>query len=126
MTAEGSADALSLTATRLLWAGGQERAAGRVSVRLRRDGDATFCDVTAEMDQPIKAVTTVVRGVPRGKLSSSGGEAPGEKRILPVRLLAAAPAGGAEEIDVWRPESEPLIALARGLAGILVVLGARF
>src|SRR5437016_8033862 len=31
-------------------------------------------DVTAEMDQPIKAVTTVVRGVPRGKLSSSGAE----------------------------------------------------
>jgi len=74
MTAEGSADALSLTATRLLWAGGQERAAGRVSVRLRRDGDATLCDVTAEMDQPIKAVTTVVRGVPRGKLSAGSGE----------------------------------------------------
>jgi hypothetical protein len=74
MTAEGSADALSLTATRLLWAGGQERAAGRISVRLRRDGDATLCDVTAEMDQPIKAVTTVVRGVPRGKLSAGGGE----------------------------------------------------
>ena len=82
MTAEGSADALSLTATQLLWAGGQERAAGRVSVRLRRDGDATFCDVTAEMDQPIKAVTTVVRGVPRGKLSSSGGEAPGEGGVF--------------------------------------------
>jgi len=74
MTAEGSADALSLTATRLLWAGGQERAMGRVRVRLRRDGDATLCDVTAEMDQPIKAVTTVVRGVPRGKLSAGGGE----------------------------------------------------
>src|SRR3989442_10517179 len=26
------------------------------------------------MDQPIKAVTTVVRGVPRGKLSAGGGE----------------------------------------------------
>jgi hypothetical protein len=74
LIAEGSADALSLTATRLLWAGGLERAAGRVSARLRRDGGATFCDVTAEMDQPIKAVTTVVRGVPRGKLSAGGGE----------------------------------------------------
>src|SRR3989441_10645673 len=49
MTAEGSADALSLIATRLLGAGGQERRAGRVRVRLRRDGDATFCDVTAEI-----------------------------------------------------------------------------
>src|SRR5437667_11455893 len=74
MTAEGSADALSLIATRLLGSGGQEPAAGRVSARLRRDGDATLCDVTAEMDQPIKAVTTVVRGVPRGKLSAGGGE----------------------------------------------------
>src|SRR2546428_7411312 len=73
MTAEGSADALSLIATRLLGAGGQERAAGRVSARLRRDGDASFCDVTAALDQPIKAVTTVVRGVPRGTAPSRGG-----------------------------------------------------
>ncbi len=37
-------------------------------------GDAIEWDVTAEMDQPIKAVTTVLRGVPRGKLSSGGAE----------------------------------------------------
>ncbi len=72
MATESSDDALSLTATRFLWAGGQERASGRVTARLRRDGDTVLCDVTAEMDQPIKAVTTVVRGVPRGKLSSDG------------------------------------------------------
>jgi hypothetical protein len=74
ITAEGSADALSLTATRLVWAGGQEGTAGHVSARLHRDGDAVLCDVTAEMDQPIKAVTIVVRGVPRGKLSSGGAD----------------------------------------------------
>src|SRR5256712_6719337 len=70
MTAEGSADALSLIATRLLGPAAQDRAAGRVSARLRRDGDATLCDVTAAMDQPIKAGTTGVRGGPRGNLSS--------------------------------------------------------
>jgi hypothetical protein len=75
MTAAASGDALALTATRLLWAGGQESVAGRVTARLRRDGDAVLCDVTTELDKPIKAVTVVVRGVPRGKLSS-GGAAP--------------------------------------------------
>jgi hypothetical protein len=73
-TAEASGDALALTTTRLVWAGGQEQAAGRVRARLSRDGDAVLCDVTTEMDQPIKAVTVVVRGVPRGKLSSGGAE----------------------------------------------------
>jgi len=75
MTAETSGDAVVVTATRLVWAGGQESTAGRVTARLRRDGDAVLCDVTAEADQPIKALTVIVRGVPRGKLSS-GGAAP--------------------------------------------------
>ena len=75
MTAEAAADSLAVTATRLVWAGGQERApAGRVTARLRHDGAAVLCDVTAEMDQPIKAVSVVVRGIPRGKLSSGGAE----------------------------------------------------
>jgi hypothetical protein len=74
MTAEGTDDVLTLTAAGLTSAGGQVKAPGRVNARLHKDGDAVLCDVTAEMDQPIKAVTVVVRGVPRGKLSSGGGE----------------------------------------------------
>jgi hypothetical protein len=74
MTAVPSGDALALTATGLVWAGGQERVPGRVTARLRTQGDAILWDVTAEMDQPVKAVTTVLRGVPRGKLSSGGAE----------------------------------------------------
>lgn len=74
MTASPTADGLEVTAAGLVWAGGQERATGRLAARLRMDGDAVRCDVTAELDQPIKAVTTVVRGVPRGKLSSGGAE----------------------------------------------------
>src|SRR5437879_13367288 len=54
MSAETSSDAVVVTATRLVWAGGQESTAGRVTARLRRDGDAVLCDVTAEPDQPIK------------------------------------------------------------------------
>lgn len=74
MTASPTADGLEVTASGLVWAGGQERATGRLAARLRMDGDAVRCDVTAELDQPIKAVTTVVRGVPRGKLSSGGAD----------------------------------------------------
>ena len=40
------------------------------------------------------------------------GEPAGEERVLPVCLLAAAPARIAEQIDVRRPEGESLIALA--------------
>ncbi|HVH69221.1 MAG TPA: hypothetical protein VM716_15235 [Gemmatimonadales bacterium] len=74
MTAVADGDRLEITAGGLVWAGGQERASGRVSARLRRDADAVVWDVTADLDQPIKAVTTVLRGVPRGKLWSGGRE----------------------------------------------------
>ncbi|HEY6109365.1 MAG TPA: hypothetical protein VIV56_10765 [Gemmatimonadales bacterium] len=74
MTIAATRGSLELTATGLVWAGGQERAAGRLVARLRQDGDAVLWDVAAEMDQPIKAVTTVLRGVPRGSISSGGGE----------------------------------------------------
>lgn len=74
LTAEGNDDALTLTATGLVWAGGQEKTAGRLVARLRRsrETDAIEWDTTTEMGQPIKAVTTVIRGIPRGHVSSGG------------------------------------------------------
>ena len=74
MTAAETTEGLELTAAGLVWAGGQERAPGRLVARLRTEGDAVLWDVTAELDLPIKAVTTVLRGVPRGKLSIGGGD----------------------------------------------------
>ena len=73
MTADATGDAVAIKATGLTWAGGQVKAAGGVDARLQQDGDVVLCDVTAHMEQPIKAVTVVVRGIPRGKLSSGGG-----------------------------------------------------
>jgi len=73
VTAAGNGDALTLTSARLTSAGGQVKAEGRVEARLHKDGEAVLCDVTAQMDQPIKAVTVVVRGIPRGKLAAGGG-----------------------------------------------------
>jgi len=74
MSATRTDDALTIDAAGLVWAGGQERAAGRLRAQVRRVGDAIEWDVTVELPQPIKAVTTVLRGVPRGRLSSGGGE----------------------------------------------------
>ena len=73
MRAEGNADALQLTCDRLVWAGGQEEAAGKVTVAFKRTAGWLEWEITAEMDRPIKSVTTVVRDVPRGMISLGGG-----------------------------------------------------
>jgi len=72
MAAEEGDNALTLTAAGLVWAGGQAKAPGRLVARFRQNGDAIEWDATAEMDQPIKSVTTVIRGLPRGQISSGG------------------------------------------------------
>ena len=72
MTAAPGDDALTLTATGLVWAGGQEKAPGRLVANFRQVQDAIEWDATVELDQPLKSVTTVIRGVPRGKISSGG------------------------------------------------------
>ena len=84
MTAVATPGGLEVTASGLVWAGGQERAPGTLVARLRQEGDAVLWDITAEMDRPIKAVTTVLRGVPRGRISSGGGEPfdPGDDEVL--------------------------------------------
>ena len=84
MTVESSADGVTLTATGLVWAGGQESAGGRVVVRFRSSEGEVIWELTAEMDQPIKSVTTVIRGLPRGRISGGGGSAfdPGQDEQL--------------------------------------------
>ena len=74
MTATENAGRMRIECTGFTWAGGQEKARGRLVALLHKTADGVEWDVTAEMDQPIKTVTTVLRGVPRGKLSSSGGD----------------------------------------------------
>lgn len=59
---------LTLTCDRLTWAGGRETSEGRIVARIRQDGDAIVWDAEADHAQPIKALTAVVRGLPRGKL----------------------------------------------------------
>jgi hypothetical protein len=47
------------------WAGGQEKHDGTLVATIKKTADGCEVDVTATMDQPIKTVTTIVRGVPR-------------------------------------------------------------
>jgi hypothetical protein len=73
MRATVSPNGMVLQADGLIWAGGQEQRAGKVVATFRRDGDTVTWDTVVEMDIPIKTVTTVIRGIPRGRLSFSGG-----------------------------------------------------
>lgn len=72
MNAVSDDDTLTLTVSGFTWAGGQEKAPGTLVAKLKRDGQAVTIDVTADMGQPIKTVSTIIRGVPRGHISTGG------------------------------------------------------
>lgn len=84
MTAATDGDGLELDCTRLIWAGGQESLPGRLRARFERKGAAVEWEATVEMDRPVKAVTTVIRGVPRGSISGAGQAFfdPGDDEVL--------------------------------------------
>src|SRR5207244_4341441 len=74
MTARGDTDGIELTCDRFVWAGGQESKPGKLTATFKRTGTTIEWDVVAEMDRPIKTVTTVIRDVPRGPVSFGGGQ----------------------------------------------------
>jgi hypothetical protein len=65
-------DGLELTCTQLVWAGGQQTAPGKLQARMRKNGDQIEWSAVAEMEQPIKSIVAIVRGVPRGRISPGG------------------------------------------------------
>src|ERR1700723_2274302 len=71
MTVEKTADGFEMRCTQLVWAGDQLKAPGSVVARVRKSGDYFEWKGTAETDRPIKSVTSIVRGVPRGQVSVS-------------------------------------------------------
>lgn len=71
MAVEVGEGGLSLHCDRFVWAGGQETTPGRLQARLRRQGPFIEWETTVQMERPIKAVTTILRGVPRGQISSA-------------------------------------------------------
>jgi len=74
MRANGTPDALELTCDGLVWAGGQREAPGNLTATFNaRDGIIEW-HITVAMDRPIKSVATVIRDVPRGRISVGGGQ----------------------------------------------------
>src|SRR5690348_4999758 len=73
MHAIGTGDALELTCDGFVWGGGQEHATGTLTATFSaRDGVIEW-HTNVAMERPIKAVTTVIRDVPRGRIAVGGG-----------------------------------------------------
>jgi hypothetical protein len=73
MRAEGNGDEMRVTCDGFIWAGGQEKAPGRLVATLKRTGASIEWDAVVEMERPIKTITTIIRGVPRGQVSTGAG-----------------------------------------------------
>jgi hypothetical protein len=90
-TLEG--DTMKVTCAGFTWAGGQEKARGSLTASFHRSIGMIEWDVTVEMDQPIKTVTTVIRDIPRGQVSFGGGALTDPRDN---ELLSAYPFGGGD------------------------------
>jgi hypothetical protein len=73
MTVTSEADGIRIHCAGLTWAGGQQKAQGKIEVHLRRVAGGVEWTASAEMDVPIKSIASIVRGVPRGKISAGAG-----------------------------------------------------
>ena len=73
MRAELTRDSMHLTCDRFVWAGGQETAPGSLDARFSLEDDRIEWSATVSMDRPIKTISTLIRGVPRGRLSFGNG-----------------------------------------------------
>jgi hypothetical protein len=113
LTVEATPDGVRLICDGVVWAGGQETAPGRLEANLRRAGAWIEIDATAELPGPIKAVTTIVRGLPRGKVGA-GGAAPVD--VHDDELLFGYPFGGGDLFGGNRARgiSTPFLAIDDG------------
>jgi hypothetical protein len=73
MTVTSEANGIRIHCAGLTWAGGQQKAQGKIEVHLRRVAGGVQWTASAEMDVPIKSIASIVRGVPRGKISAGAG-----------------------------------------------------
>jgi len=73
MTVTPEPDGIRMRCAGLVWAGGQQRVSGTLEARLRRNGEFVEWQASAEMTVPIKSIASIVRDVPRGKISAGAG-----------------------------------------------------
>ncbi len=72
LTAKTTADGVEIDCDRFVWAGGQQTMPGRLTARVSATADGIECAARVSMDRPVKAVATILRGIPRGRLSAAG------------------------------------------------------
>jgi hypothetical protein len=72
LAAKTTAEGVEIVCDRFVWAGGQQTMPGRLTARLTSAPGGIECAARVTMDRPVKAVATIVRGVPRGRLSAGG------------------------------------------------------
>lgn len=94
LRADLTGDQLRITCDRFVWAGGQEKAPGKLVATLRRTGSTIEWNATVEMNRPVKTVTTIIRGVPRGFVSFGGGGFPPQQNDS--ESLSGYPFGGGD------------------------------
>ena len=70
-----------------VWAGGQEKAKGKMLVEFRRDGPTIEVRAGVGMAHPVRAITVVVRDVPKGRISL-GGNPPAQNAANDAEVLA--------------------------------------
>ncbi len=76
----GKRDSMRITCDRFVWAGGQENAPGKLDSDPSSDRfDDRVGRATSRWSRPIKTVTTIVRGVPRGRCHFGGGGFPQQR-----------------------------------------------
>ena len=110
MAVEQRTDGLVLTCSQLVWAGGQQKAPGRIEAQFRKTGPHIEVEVRAEMQQPIKSMTAIVRGVPRGKISAAG---QGFFEPKDDEILLGYPFGGGD-LFTARHMNTPLAVIQKG------------
>lgn len=73
LKAEEKDGGLEISCTQFVWAGNQKRAPGTLTARISRNGSFIEWDARVTAERPIKSIAAILRGVPRGEISSGGG-----------------------------------------------------
>lgn len=68
MTVRDTSDGIEIGCSQFLW-GGDQTASGSLRAVVHKNGDWIEWTVSAQMDRPIKSIASIVRGVPRGRIS---------------------------------------------------------
>ncbi len=71
MAVRDTNDGMEITCSQFLW-GGDQAAPGSLRAVIHQNADWIEWTVSAQMDRPIKSIASILRGIPRGRISIAG------------------------------------------------------